>query len=330
MNRLHRFAVLAAWFREYLTISGYRPGTVKDYCFELSFFRRWVEKNTEIADIDDLTPQILHDYAAGLHDRQLSQKTIHHKLAAIAAFVTAAYEEKKLYADLRRHILLPRLSKTLPAGVLTEEETRRVFDFLESAADRLCTVRTLRDAVLLRDIAVFEVLYSTGIRRNEAQRLRLGDVDRDNGLLFVRDGKGGKDRVVPIGGKSLEAIRRYVEKARPLLLAVPDSGFLFITRKGRRVGEYTMRQTVINVTKAAGIGRHVKVHTIRHTCATHMLNHGADIRFVQELLGHASLSSTQIYTHVSINKLKETHRKHHPREQREEEDHGRPPDNGLS
>lgn len=311
-KRLHRFDVVAAWYREHLSIHNYRHRTIKDYCFELSFFRRWLQEQTDTADIDDIESKTLHDYAAHLHDLQRAPKTIHHKLAALSNFFGAVYEEKKLYADMRKHITLPRLSKKLPGGLLTEEETKRCFDYLESATDSL-RVHTLGDAVLLRDRAVFEVLYSTAMRREEVKKIKPGDIDFDNGLVFT-EGKGGKDRVVPVGKKCLEAIRHYLNESRPFMAAA-DCMELFVTRRGYGMGDYTIRQAVINVTHTAGIQRHIKVHAMRHTCATHMLNSGADIRYVQEMLGHASLSSTQVYTHVSIGKLKETHKKHHPREQ---------------
>jgi integrase/recombinase XerD len=315
MNRLHSFDVLTAWYREYMGVSNYRPRTVRDYSFEISFFRRWLESETDAADVDEITPRILHDYAAALYDRGLCPKTAHHKLAALSSFFKAAYSENKLYGDLSRHIQLPRIGRSLPAGMLTEEETRRIFDYLETITASL-SVKDLAGAVVVRDRAVFEVLYSTGMRRGEVTGLKLDDIDYESGLLFVRQGKGGKDRVVPIGEKSLEAVRRYVAEARSLFAAA-GSDYLFVTRWGGRMGDFTIRQTVINVTQGAGIARHVKVHALRHTCATHMLNHGADIRYVQELLGHACLTSTQVYTHVSVNKLKETHRKYHPREQKE-------------
>jgi site-specific recombinase XerD len=313
MNRLHRFDVLVAWYREYMTVNGYRPRTIRDYSFELSFFRRFLHEKTELPDIDELTPQIIRDYAAYLFDRNVTATTIHHKLSAVNSFFCASYEQKKIYADYRDYINLPRVNKKLPANMLSEEETKRIFDHLEVATDNL-QINTAEDAVLLRDRAIFEVLYSTAIRRNELTGLLLADVDYDGGLLFIRSGKGGKDRVVPIGKTALEVVRRYVAQARPILAAKGNES-LFVNRKfGTRLGDYTIRECVMNVAKAAGLEKHVRVHSMRHTCATHLLNNGADIRYVQELLGHASLSSTQIYTHVSINKLKETHRKFHPRE----------------
>jgi len=316
MRRLHRFDVLLAWYREHMTINHYRPRTVRDYQYELSSFRRFLEDETDSDDIDDITPRQLHDFAATLFDRGLGARTIHHKLAAMSSFFKACYSENKLYVDLSRHIQLPRITKNLPTGILTESEMQRIFEYLDSATATL-RVKTLTDAVLLRDRAAFDVLYSTGMRKGELRRLSSGDIDYENGLVTIRDGKGGKDRVVPIGEKSLAAIERYISEARPVL-ATAAGDTLFITRRGKPLDDQTLYKTVVNVTKGAGIERHIKVHTIRHTCATHMLNHGADIRYVQELLGHACLTSTQVYTHVSINKLKETHRRHHPREQAEE------------
>jgi integrase/recombinase XerD len=158
------------------------------------------------------------------------------------------------------------------------------------------------------------VFYSAGLRKAELIRLHLDDVNYDDGLIMVRDGKGGKDRVVPVGEKSLEALRRYVRVARPLLVT-GDTPLLFVSIKGDALGEVGVIESVKRTVEAAGVTRKVNPHAIRHCCATHMLNHGADIRYVQEFLGHASLSSTQVYTHVSIGKLKETHRRCHPREQ---------------
>lgn len=313
MNRLHHFDILMAWYHEYMSINGYRPRTIQSYGFELSFFRRFLFDTTDLPDIDDLAPAVLRDYATYLYDRGITSTTIHHKLAVLRCFFGVAYEEKKLYADYRGYINLPRKNKKLPAGILTGEEIKRVFDYLETATDNI-PVNTADDAELLRDRAIFETLYSTGIRRNELTSLALADVDYGGGLLFIRQGKGGKDRVVPIGVIALESVRRYVAEARPLLTAKWCDA-LFVNRKfGTPLGSYTIRESVMAVAKAAGLQKHVRVHALRHTCATHLLDNGADIRYVQELLGHASLSSTQVYTHVSINKLKETHNKYHPRE----------------
>jgi site-specific recombinase XerD len=172
------------------------------------------------------------------------------------------------------------------------------------------------DALLnIRDLALFEILYATGMRLSELIGLTLGDIAGADGTITIHDGKGGKDRVVPIGNKAVGAIGRYCSETRPFLTcSVVVTDRLFLNRWGRPIGQQGIRCIVNKHIRQAGITKHIRVHDVRHTCATHMLNSGADIRYVQELLGHASLSSTQVYTHVSITKLKETHTKHHPRE----------------
>ncbi len=310
-NRLHRFDVLAAWYEEHLTISGYRPRTIADYCFELSFFRRWIEHNTDVADINELCAQTLRQYMSSLYDRGLAPGTVHHKCCALINFLGAIYEENKFYTDLRPHISLPRTGRKLPATILTEKETQRVFAYLEELTGSL-RVRDFTEAVPVRDHAMLELMYSTGVRLAELINLDLCDIDYDSALVRVRQGKGGKDRVAPIGATSLGVLRRYVHEARPAIAADPNA--LFVNRFGNRIGTQTVRDMLRRVMKGAAIDRHVTPHAMRHTCATHLLNNGADIRYVQELLGHASLSSTQIYTHVSIDKLKQTHARYHPRE----------------
>jgi site-specific recombinase XerD len=313
MNRFHRFDVLTEWYREHLTIGEYRPRTIADYLFELSFFRRHLSETTGIQDVDELTPALIHDYAAHLYQRELAAATIHHKLSVLNSFFGAAYEHNKLYLDLRKTVQRPRIGRKIPAGILTEQETKRVFEYIERTAARTDIV-TLQDAAELRDCAMVDLLYSSGMRRNELTALTLDDINSADGLVYIRQGKGGKDRVVPLGNATAATLQAYREKARPILCGRLSCDYLFVTRHAARVGEYTIRQSVIRVTRTAGIGRHVRVHHLRHSCATHLLNNGADIRYVQELLGHQSLSSTQVYTHVSIGKLKDTHRKHHPRE----------------
>jgi site-specific recombinase XerD len=196
---------------------------------------------------------------------------------------------------------------------MSEEDTARIFDWLEETAARLKPTRPT-EAVKVRDHAIFEVFYSAGLRKSELICLQLDDISYDDGVIMVREGKGGKDRVVPVGTRSLEALRRYVRLARSILVH-GETSLLFLSIKGCALGEVGVIESVKRTAKAAGITRNISPYAVRHTCATHMLNRGADIRYVQEFLGHESLSTTQVYTHVSIDKLKETHRNCHPREQ---------------
>jgi site-specific recombinase XerD len=310
-GRLHRFDVLLAWFREHMHAQQFRARTIEDYTFELSFFRRWLCDNTDLADIDDMAPALLHAYAAALYGRGLVAGSINHKLAVLKSFFDTLYEHNKLYLDLGRHISLPRIARRLPRNILSEREMCRVFAYQETTTAKR-GVSARERALALRDHALMEVLYSTGIRKGELIGCMLDDVNYADCLVHIR-GKGGKQRVVPIGITSLAVLRRFIREGRPLL-AAKDVVNVFVTIRGGPMGEMAVLDAVKRVVAKAGIDRAVTVHTIRHCSATHMLNHGADIRYVQELLGHASVSTTQIYTHVSISKLKQTHARCHPRE----------------
>jgi integrase/recombinase XerC len=325
MNRFHRLDVLAAWYREYLSVNGYRPRTVADYTFELSFFRRFLERETYKKDIEEIDAELLRNYTSWLYTRECTPHTIHHKLAALRNFFTVLYEQHKLYINLTDALIMPRVNKSLPGTVLSEKEMADVFEYLESRTEK--PVRSFNDALLVRDRAILEVLYSTGMRRNELLNLHIGDINAANGIITIREGKGGKDRVVPIGRIGIDTLDTYIRTARPRLAGIVTKDELFLNRWGGCLGQQGVKDIVTRIIERAGITKHVRVHDIRHTCATHLLDNGADIRYVQELLGHESLSSTQIYTHVSINKLKESHRKYHPREQgtlfnEQEENHG--------
>jgi integrase/recombinase XerD len=315
MRRLHRFDVLAAWFKEYMVVRNYRPRTIKSYTADLALFRRWLHDNGDIEDIDDITQRTLHDYAAGIYEKQVAASTLHHNLSVLAAFFRALYDKNKLYTDLRACITFPRVPKALPKNILTEEETGRVFAWLEATVGAR-EIRTFDDAMAARNHALLEVFYSSGLRKAEFIELCLDDVNYDDGLLHVRHGKGGKERVVPLGRKAIAVLRRYVGQARPIIATgeAKEMPYLFLSMMRNKMGENTVLGIVKTAVRAAGVIRPVTVHTLRHCCATHMLNNGADIRYVQEFLGHSCLSSTQIYTHISIGKLKETHRRCHPRE----------------
>jgi integrase/recombinase XerD len=164
----------------------------------------------------------------------------------------------------------------------------------------------------IRDRAILEVLYSTGVRRSELAALAVFDWDRLRGAITVRQGKGGRDRVVPIGDRAAAWLAKYVDEVRPSLSREPDDGSLFLTDYGEPFEKNRLGDLVRRYLDYAGVKAPGSCHLLRHACATHMLENGADIRFIQALLGHADLSSTQIYTNVSILKLKEIHAATHP------------------
>lgn len=312
MNKLHRFDVLTAWYEEHLTVRGYRPRTVEDYLRELSLFRHWLTTATTTEDIDEIAAKTLHGYTSSLFDRGLSTAGISRKLAALKSFFRALYDEGKMYVDLRQYLHQPRVVRKLPAHILTEQEVRTALEWAQHHTPAV-PITDIKAARALRDHAVFEIAYGSGLRRSEIIALDLADINYTGRLVHIHQGKGGKSRVVPLGRMGVNTVRRYVAHARPVLH--PKSTHLFLTCRGKPLDTHTVRTCIQQLLRSAGIHRPTTLHGLRHACATHMLNHGADIRYVQELLGHADLSTTQVYTHVSIRKLKQTHAKHHPREQ---------------
>jgi integrase/recombinase XerD len=208
---------------------------------------------------------------------------------------------------------LPRTPARLPVHVLSVQDVENVLNQADVAKPWG-----------VRDRAMLEVLYSTGLRRSELAALAVFDWDRNRGAITVRQGKGGKDRVVPIGDRAAAWLGRYVDEVRPTLSREPDDGAMFLTDYGEPFEKNRLGDLVRRYFDWAGVKAPGSCHLLRHACATHMLENGADIRFIQALLGHADLSSTQIYTQVSIVKLKEIHAATHPaRLERRQNDAGR-------
>ncbi|MET1257623.1 tyrosine-type recombinase/integrase, partial [Aliikangiella maris] len=205
-------------------------------------------------------------------------------------------------------IELPKLEKRLPKHVLTIEEVNTIL-----------SIPDLNTSTGIRDRAILEVFYSTGIRRSELINLRLYDLDRERGTLMVRLGKGNKDRMVPIGQRAINWCDKYLMEVRPQLYTGADEETLFLTHLGESFTPARMSQVVRNLIKKADINKTGSCHLFRHTMATQMLENGADIRYIQEMLGHAKVDTTQIYTQVSIRRLKEIHDATHPAKQQQNE-----------
>ena len=214
---------------------------------------------------------------------------------------------------------LPRPSKKLPHHVLTPAEVEAIL----SQPD-------ITTASGLRDRAMLELLYSTGVRRMEVTRLKCYDVDTEAGSVMVREGKGRRDRFIPIGARACAWLTRYLHEVRPLLIVEPDDGYLFLTDYGEPINRNAAGGITRRYIERAGFTFPGSCHLFRHAMATHMLENGADIRYIQAMLGHAKLTTTEIYTQVSILKLKEIHTATHPaRLQRARGDNARPDDATL-
>ena len=196
---------------------------------------------------------------------------------------------------------LPKVEKRLPRHVLSVAEVEQVINQADVA-----------DPLGLRDRAMLETLYSSAIRRQELIELALVDLDLERGTLMIRQGKGKKDRMVPVGERACAWLDKYLREVRPTLNAEPDEGTLFLSVSSEKLSANRLSEIVKSYIDSAGLPRVGSCHLLRHACATHMLENGADIRYIQELLGHESLSTTEVYTRVSIVKLKEVHDKTHP------------------
>lgn len=256
---------------------------------------------TRLADLDLLA---LRSWLAGQSSRGMARTTLARRAAAARAFTAWTTRQGLTPTDPGTLLATPRTGRTLP-GVLRRDEADALLDVASLAADD-------ESPVGLRDLAVLELLYASGIRVGELCGLDVDDVDRSRRVVRVL-GKGAKERTVPVGQPALRAVDRWLADGRPAL-ATPTSGpALFLGARGRRVDPRTVRRAVhallAHVPGAPDLGP----HGLRHSAATHLLEGGADLRSVQELLGHATLATTQIYTHVSVDRLKATYDQAHPR-----------------
>lgn len=223
------------------------------------------------------------------------------RLVPVRGFFKWMTRQNVLLWNPASEIELPRQEKRLPKHVLTADEAERVMQEPD-----------VSDPIGLRDRAILETLYSTGIRRMEVMHLTVFDLDAERGTVMVRQGKGKKDRMVPIGERAVMWIEKYLDEGRPKLVMPPDAGVLFLTQEGEEISSHRLTQLVREYVNGAEIGKTGACHLFRHTCATLMLEGGADIRYIQEMLGHVELSTTQIYTQVSIRRLKAVHALTHP------------------
>lgn len=223
------------------------------------------------------------------------------KLSPLKSWFKWLTKENHLLYNPASELELPRMRQRLPKAILSESEVEKVMAQVNST-----------EPLGIRDRAVLEVLYSTGIRRMELVNLSVFDIDAERGTLLVRQGKGKKDRMLPIGERAAYWVGRYVNEVRPELALASDDGTLFLTRLGEKFNENWLSRTVAQYVEKSGVNKQGSCHLFRHSMATLMLENGADIRFIQAMLGHAELSTTEIYTQVSIKALKEVHSRCHP------------------
>lgn len=300
------FHVLIQRYLHWLEVHNYSRRTRTNREDYLGRFLLWCEQR-DLVQPSEITKPILERYQRWLYayrmsnGKPLSFVSQNHYLSSVRALFKWLSKQNLILYNPASELELPKKGYRLPVAVLSAEE-----------AEQVLAVPEVAKPLGLRDRAILEVLYSTGIRRMELVNLRLWDLDAERGTLVVRQGKGKKDRVVPIGERALAWVNRYLEEVRPSLVLGADDGTLFLTNVGEAFSPARMSQLARRHVQRSGVGKSGACHLFRHTLATLMLEGGADLRYIQQMLGHASPESTQIYTRVTIGKLKTIHEATHP------------------
>ncbi|MCF7708697.1 MAG: tyrosine recombinase [Verrucomicrobia bacterium] len=284
--------------------------TQKTYAYLLNRFVEWAEEvgagDCGRIGLSELTAFISRERRhpsggdTGQAQRVLAPASVYLEIAALKAFFKFCENEGFISNNPAELLSLPRRWKRLPKA-LTDAEI-----------EKLLTPRDWRRPADLCDYAVVELAYASGLRLSELCRLRIEQLNLDAGFTMVI-GKGDKARVVPIGAEALGALRRYLENGRPELVKRHTPGVVFLNNRGREFAPVTLWLRIKKFAKRAGIERNLTPHMLRHSFATHLLERGADLRVIQELLGHASIGTTEVYTHLTGNRLREIHNKYHPR-----------------
>lgn len=287
-------------FKAYLnTEKNFSQHTLINYAKDLQDLFSFLELNS--TKIENTTQQILKQYLTVLYDKNYQKSTIARKLSSIRTFFKFLYREQLIKFNPASFLLTPKLSHKLPEFL----DIREIMELLDTKGSD--------DILSYRDKAILEVLYSTGIRVSELTNLNVEDIDFIGGTVKVR-GKGKKERIVPLGSKAIEALNIY-ESAKKQINIRPFSinYAVFMNKNAKRLTDRSVRRIIDKWIKKSSILKHISPHTLRHSFATHLLDNGADLRSVQELLGHANLSTTQRYLHVTTESLKRVYKKAHPR-----------------
>ena len=287
-------------FLDYLSIEkGLSKNTIVSYRQDLIKFIEYL-KSRNVTKVQDVTKHSVSKYLYFLKDKSLSSSSISRNLVAIKVFFKFLIAERIVTEDAASVIESPRLTQYLPE-VLGMQEVTKMLDTPDT-----------RNLLGQRDKAVLELMYATGMRVSEVVGLMSENLNMDVGFIKCT-GKGGKERIVPVGKIARLALSRYMEKSRPKLLGKKEDRHLFLSRLGKKISRQSFWKMVKKYAASAGIKRKITPHTLRHSFATHLLEKGADLRSVQEMLGHADISTTQLYTHINKSRLKGIHKKFHPR-----------------
>jgi len=292
---------LVTEFLDYLRISeGLSANTLSAYQKDLQIYQAWWFSNVQNTAIETVSKNELEDFMFGLHEQGRSQKSNARLLSTLKRFYRWGVTQNRFDSDPTALMKSPKTPKSIPT-VISEKQV-----------ESLLNTPDVTTPLGLRDRAILELMYASGLRVSELVGLPFEQLNLSAGLVQVT-GKGSKERIVPIGEMAIEWIERYVQSSRPVLVRQKWVSTLFVSRLGRPMTRQTLWHRVHNLAFQAGIQGKLSPHGLRHAFATHLINHGADLRTVQLLLGHSDLSTTQIYTHVAKERLHRIHQQHHPR-----------------
>ncbi len=297
---MERFGPLLKLFLDYLTVEcGLSPNTIAAYRRDLEAFLTSVSRKG-FRELDRLKPNDIVDFLMREKRRGLSPASTSRRLVAIRMFYRFLLAEGRLKKDVAGTIESSRAWRNLP-DVLTRREV-----------EKLLETPDVSTPLGMRNSAILETMYASGARAQEVVDLATEDVNLEFAYLRLT-GKGGKERVLPMGRVAARRVKQYLEEVRPELVKRSDPENLFLSRTGRKLNRERIWQIIRKLALEAGLAKNVHPHTLRHSFATHLLEGGADLRSVQEMLGHANIVTTQIYTHVDASRLRSIHRKFHPR-----------------
>jgi integrase/recombinase XerD len=277
---------------------GLSPNTLSAYRADLAGLERWLVAHN--AQISSANRANLLEFLAWRVEQGARPRSTARQLSSFRRFYRYLIRENAIQEDPTAQIAMPKIGRALPKS-LTEEEV-----------DALLGAPATKDCLGSRDRTMLEVLYATGLRVSELVNLKINQVNLNQGVLRIV-GKGDRERLIPLGEESVKWLTEFAQGARMEILLERQSEYLFPTRRGDRMTRQAFWHIIKRYAMKAGINKDLSPHTLRHAFATHLLNHGADLRVVQMLLGHSDLSTTQIYTHVARERMKELHAQHHPR-----------------
>ncbi len=291
-------------FTGYLAVErGLSQNSVKAYHTDLLDFLQYLKTGKAIQQFPQITREDILDYLEICRKQGMEASSIARRLVAIKVLFRYLAQERIISADITHVMESPKLWKILPDH-LSGQEIIRLLDAYPAGG---------KDPLLCRNHCIMELLYSSGLRVSECADLKLNMIHFDEQILRIM-GKGSKERIVPMGSVAVECLQYYLQQIRPQLVkSNPNNAWVFLSNNGRRLDRERIWSIVKEAAVLAGIRKNIHPHTLRHSFASHLLENGADLRVIQEMLGHADISTTQIYTHVDTRQLLEVHRKFHPR-----------------